>query len=563
MARSPLVCSAAALLLVACGPATDTPDGQDTDSAPIEDTDLPGFTFPNDDDASLILTVTQPGIGAPQGAVDLRAVFVETRRDIFNLAECMANQQDAICFDDLPTTLDSYIKLSKQPQTLWDEIQTRDIGPGVELGPYRAKARNYDDVRVYFALSAGDPPEPGERLDLAIGPGEWGERFIGPEVLTAPDEMVVTSPDVTRRHTFPGSDAIPLRWEPGEGEVYLTLLSTMESRLYRLEDDGAFDLDLAPLNLWDGGEVRLALSRITTERIDVDGHTITAMIRRDQWIVGDYRDVDGVELVPADTCAVAEYMASVGPGTYWGTVESYTNDHNPGSNGCTNFNASGQDGVVPYLVQPWERLGVSLTFSGGDASLYILEECNRTDTCLTGSDRSASGDTETVSWFNNSDEPVQTYIIIDSWGTNSGPFALEISSAVLVPDVLVDTCLEAMEQGPVGPGIYVGDTNFFVNQLDPMGTCGVSAPGGDGLVQVLLLPGQTLEASVDMPGANPSLYVLYNCAIAESCPAGSDANSNSQETVSYQNRTQGSELVYLVVDSSGATGQYELTIDIR
>lgn len=552
------------IFLLACGPtppigapSADT----DTNPSPGDDDDV---TVPNgnDDEASLALFLWPPRYGTPQPTVAFGGVFVETRRGFVNLAQCVAFP-DTYCAKELPDDADNWVDVFSFDEDLLDELLARDIGPSVTLGSYEASKLRVGALEVYFDPAAGGLPTAGAGLDLAFGPGEWGTVAIE-DAIQVPTPLEITSPETFTWHTFTDTAPVPFRWTPGgTGEVYLSILAAGNRRLYLLEDDGSFDLDLGGLGLFDAEEISIALSRWTTANVDIDGHELALQVQYDQWFYGAYRDLTGTELVPADTCQDAMGDLPVVPGTYWGTLDGFSNDLNPGNGGCTGFAATGQDAVIPYVMQPWEFLTVTQGMPGDDASVYLLTQCQDTTTCLDGSDSAQAGANETVTWFNQTDAELPLYIVVDSFGLNDDVFELSIDAVILETDLLVPTCIEAMQQGPAAPGIYTGYLGSNNNILDPTIDCDVSAPGGEGLVQILLQPGETLTATASMPGSDTVLYVLYNCSVVASCAETRDASTTASETISYTNASLGSEIVYLVVDAAGPTGQYIVDIEIN
>jgi len=153
--------------------------------------------------------------------------------------------------------------------------------------------------------------------------------------------------------------------------------------------------------------------------------------------------------------------------------------------------------------------------------------------------------------------------VLDAAIWTNSLFTLDIESTQLISDVLVDTCVEAMNQGSIGTGSYIGDMSGFSNILDTGPVGGPDAPGAEGLIQVELQPGQSLDTTVIMAGHDPVLYVLYNCAVAASLATSSDANSSIEEQILYTNQSAASELVYLVVDGAVSTGGYTFDLLIQ
>jgi hypothetical protein len=129
-----------------------------------------------------------------------------------------------------------------------------------------------------------------------------------------------------------------------------------------------------------------------------------------------------------------------------------------------------------------------------------------------------------------------------------------------------DACAGATSQAtPTAAGTYYTEYLPYTNLLNPgTGGCtGSSLPGSDSLTKVVVEPGQTLTATIQMPGGDPGLYLLYNCTNAFSCPAGVDARGDAVEVLTYANGSTGTETLYLVVDSKTGLRPYYLTLDLQ
>ncbi|MEO0604163.1 MAG: hypothetical protein AAF211_22190 [Myxococcota bacterium] len=339
------------------------------------------------------------------------------------------------------------------------------------------------------------------------------------------------------------------------GEVFLYVETPTRRRLQRLADTGSFDLDLSGAGLTDGDVVELVLGRWTRGEIIEDGRTVAVTLQRNQRIRGVWRSI-GVRdsLTVDDTCDDARDAAGIDDGFYEGTFAPPTNSLDPGPDGCTGRAAPGIDGIVPIDVRPQNELRVRFALPDADASLYLVTDCDDAGTCLVGSDQLGP---ESLTWVNESPDLVRVYAVLDVVGEATGDFTLDVQRRALGGDVFVNTCLEAIEQGPIGPGFFEGNLLDHANLLPtyPLdGPCGGERQAGEGIAAVVLGGGGTL--TVDATGSTPgtTIHVLANCSIAASCVA------SGVETLTYANPSPFERTVYIVVDAELGIDQYRLDV---
>ncbi len=129
---------------------------------------------------------------------------------------------------------------------------------------------------------------------------------------------------------------------------------------------------------------------------------------------------------------------------------------------------------------------------------------------------------------------------------------------------MVDTCAEAEPAYSTFPGSYYAEFTAFTDDLNPgLGGCTArSTPGPESMMPIDVGPGQTLTVNVEMAGADPSIYLLYNCNDAFSCPVGADLSQGPMESLAYQNTSSSVERLYIVVDSQTGLQPYFMGIDI-
>jgi len=555
-----------AWLLVACGSGPDNSGAaKDTDN-PVTP---PVTQVPGTDEGFVFLFETAPHFYDEAPNITLAGLFVEDDLGLENLVQCVAYKDSAWCAEQLPTQDGDYVVLRDYEDDMLTELEALDVGPEVHLGPYSAPKYELGGKMAYFRsdLYGIDAPEGSTDVSFGDADGRWG-AFVGEGIVEVPDQLILTEPPIMDYSMFEAGKPVEIRWEPGTtGEVYIAVLNWQEDRLYKVADDGAFDLDLDDLQLFDGDFVEIRVGRWGVAEFDHGGHELTVHYQRDQKIFGAYHDFEGrSEITPPNTCAEATAHPALEPGNYWGDLGPLSNTQGPGLvNSCTGFPAIGADGVYTIEVQNEEILDITYQLPQGDASIYLLRTCGNPQSCVTGADTwvGIGSQAETLSYHNQSGQTETLTLVLDAAVWTNSLFTLDIESTQLIPNVLVDTCLEAMSQGSIGTGNYVGDLNGFSNILDPGPFGGPDATGPEGLVQIELQPGESLDAAVNMPGHDPVLYVLYNCTVAASLAASSDANSSADEQIVYTNQSPASELVYLVVDGTISTGSYTFDLLIQ
>ncbi len=555
------------LALAACADGTggDPTDATDeTDDLPTgdddDDDDVQGPV--RDDDGSVVLASWGGFRDAPAASTVLAGLFVEDALGWANLAQC-ASMPQAFCATALPQNPGESVLVLPFDPSLIGSLTTRDVGEGVGLGPLEAERELVDGQTYYYgAWATAELPTGDLGLSLA---GDWGP-YAGSADVASPTPMEVTLPDPMALTEFFDSEPIHLAWTPGtEGDVFLMVTTLLEKRMYRLEDTGSYDLDLTPLGLPDRTDVDLVLGRWSSGSVDHDGHEVSLLVQSNQQLRGQWRTVGSrAELTVHDRCADAQAAPSAVSGNYFANLRGFSNDLDPLLfPACVGAPMTAGEGVFPVDLDPDHRLSVSYTVAE-DGGLYFVTDCNRVGTCFAGSNTIGGGWTESAQYINEGTETERIYVVLDGYlpGPIQSQANVDITIEALGGDILEPTCAEAMAQGPAQPGNYSGSIEGNADLLDP--ECVGASGGGEGLVQVYLLPEQTLTATVTTPGANPSTYLLYNCSIADSCFESQNTNPTpDSETITYQNLSGFSEFVYLAVDSAGSAGTYVLDIAIQ
>ncbi|MCA9492650.1 MAG: hypothetical protein KC621_22105, partial [Myxococcales bacterium] len=494
------------LALLACsgGPVPHT-DVDDT-GTPSGDDDDDDVTIPpvREDQGSLVVSAFLPWADVEQPSTLMTGVFVESRRNWINLAQCVSMPQ-AWCMSTEPKGPYDSIEVQDYDPSLIDDLATRYVGTEVALGPLVAPAARIEEQDKDYYFQGWDSADlPTGELGLHLS-GEWGP-YDGTADVIAPDPMVVTGLDPMTINEIYDSGPMHLTWEPGtNGDVYLLVDTPVERRLWRLDDTGSFDLDLAPYQLPDRTRVDLMLMRWGRGFVDHSGDEVDVIVQSIQPIRGLWRSIGGrAELTELyDECAEAETAASVQPGFYFAELSGYAADMDPTAQGCTTFSEPGNDGIIPVDLPAHTLLHVNFALPSQDSALYLLSDCNRPrNACLVGADEGLTGDNEEIQYLNDTEDPVRVYIVLDSFRRIQSVGYVDFTITPVGGDILHATCVDAMDAGPIDPGTYTGSIAGYADLLDPQ--CVANTTGGEGLAQISLLPDQTLTATVTAAG-NPTL----------------------------------------------------------
>jgi len=162
----------------------------------------------------------------------------------------------------------------------------------------------------------------------------------------------------------------------------------MDTKMWLLADDCETELAYND----DGGESLFSLIDYTFE---ADATIYVKVTGYSETTTGFYTLVaEGApEPQPNDTCEGAINLADLDP-TFDVDLCLYANDYNPGSDGCTGYNANGDDAV--YYVELEEGEGFSASMDGShDLAIYLVTDCSDLSTCVAGDD---SGNPEEITY---------------------------------------------------------------------------------------------------------------------------------------------------------------------
>ncbi len=126
-----------------------------------------------------------------------------------------------------------------------------------------------------------------------------------------------------------------------------------------------------------------------------------------------------------DTCALATgQTAPLVSGTYFTDFTSYTNQLDPGNNGCAGSASPGTESMSKVVVPSGQTLTVNIDMPGGDPTLYALYACTSPSSCAVGADNSV-GSTEGMVYENISSASETLYLVVDS-KTTLEPYFLTV-----------------------------------------------------------------------------------------------------------------------------------------
>ncbi|MBL8919285.1 MAG: hypothetical protein JNJ54_10520 [Myxococcaceae bacterium] len=240
-------------------------------------------------------------------------------------------------------------------------------------------------------------------------------------------------------------------------------------------------------------------------------------------------------------------------------------DYSGSGSGCAS-SAAGNDKVYSISIPSGQRLVVSVTPTGFDSSLSLVDGASAcaTRTCVANANASGTGTADTLTFFNSG--PTRTFfLIVDSTSsTTSGTF--DISAALQTP-VAGDVCTSptdltalpmntARGQSTTGLGAdYSGSGNGAV--------CSTASAGPDAVYSLVVPAGARGVFTVTPDaGFDPSLSIAVSVADCNSrtCAVGTNAaGASAAETASASNRTTAPTTLFAYVDStSTAGGQFDI-----
>ncbi|MCB9684915.1 MAG: hypothetical protein H6738_15645 [Alphaproteobacteria bacterium] len=558
----------ALLLAVGCsGPSTEETDTSSVDTD--TDTQVTGPT------TTLIDTAWPPGdLGSLNiihhvntGNVGVFGVFAKSAPNYVNLAQCAVSGNT--CVTGIPGDEDDWEDQDPDTDIQREDIHTRFMGYEITFGPYTM--RYQEDRRNgfgYYASNVSREELPEGWIGASWG-GQWSDYSSDADLdVSRPIDLVAPRPG---SNTFiTNGQFLPVEWVPtGKGIVTLTVGTRFDLyRVFHLEDDGYYDLDIDALGILDDTEeLTLTLTRWDRSSVNFEGNVVEMVAASDVWFTVDYANIGPRErLYAADQCDEARGLPSVTPGGWWGRLDFMTDNLRPTTcltSGSPLAKAWGKDALLRVEVPPKSVLNLDYNTLSESASLYVLTDCSTANSCVKGSDIDQNPNIhEFTNYFNSTEDPEELFIGLDTTGVDASNqptpgdtvWTLDVTVETLRDPLMFDTCLDALGQPQtLSSGGYFEEFVAYTDNLNPGngGCTHTSLNGADALMPFSLGPGQTFTVNVTSPGGDVGVYVLSNCNDVFSCVGGADAGTNQTEQLVLVNQGKATANLYLVVDSKG------------
>ncbi len=559
------IAAAMSLLMVACsGDSTSQTDDSDAaGTTPPPQVQLDDTGYAPGGMANFMLTHN-----VNTGRSMAYAVGASSHPGFVNLAQCAV--EDVPCLPLLPSSEDEFEDIDTDRDLDRTTIETTYLGLTVKIG--ETKLDYFTDPETGFGFYQAELlPEEWPAGDVGLKwTGSWlNYKGDADHVVSEPVEMQIPEPgeDIF----FHNGDVVPIEWVPtGKGAVFLVVATRFDlARMFRLEDDGYFEVVVDDLGFGtDTEEVTFTLSRWDTTTIRQYGHLVDVVSRSDAWFTGEYFHIGSRDRIhPSNRCNEAQGQLPLETGSYWGYL-SGGNNLDP-NNGCLSGNfadARGIDLMNRVDIPSKHAMTVEYNVYDESASVYLVENCNNQDTCIVGADDEEDPNLpEFITYFNLTSLDETLYLILDETTTMQSFFTLDLNIDPLFDPDFYNTCDEAQAAVPtIGNASYFEDFLGYGPNLNP-GTGGCtnsSLPGADMMTPLTLDSGQSVSIQLNMPGGDPAVYILYNCADEFSCPVGSDASLGNSESLFYMNASLGTENIYIVVDSKNGLKPFYMNVSI-
>ncbi|TNE90421.1 MAG: hypothetical protein EP330_07970 [Deltaproteobacteria bacterium] len=270
-----------------------------------------------------------------------------------------------------------------------------------------------------------------------------------------------------------------------------------------------------------------------------------------------FLDLEIETVLPAnlsDTCNGAPALAA---GRYAGTTVGLSDDYDPGTNGCTGTALAGPDGVLSVTLADLERVTVDLDMLGDNGALYMLTNCNQTNSCVEGADAGSGRETLT---FTNTTGSQQTYsLIVDSAGTG-GAFELEVLFESLQP-IGTNDCASVWQGTPLSEGLYAGTLDRAGDINDGL-DCGISADGDDTYAPIEVPADHAARLTYTQPDGDAVLLLVDDCRSGTCLDSANDTGVGGVESILVINTGTAPLTRYVNLDSIGAGGAFEFSYEL-
>lgn len=138
-----------------------------------------------------------------------------------------------------------------------------------------------------------------------------------------------------------------------------------------------------------------------------------------------YPLVDRMDFVPADQCTgvLPSHTLMTGSYSLQGDLSGFTNDTTPGAPSCTGYAAQGSDAFIPFHLEAGESLTAHYRQENDDGSLYYLDVCGNSDSCIVGADNTIEGQVETLSIINPAGGALDGTLVLDNYKAPGTPLS--------------------------------------------------------------------------------------------------------------------------------------------
>lgn len=563
-----------------------------SDDEPTEETAAPIATA---DTAEAIDTGWSPGdYGAFQvwtdretGETFVGAVAVQTTPGFVNLPQCLLSDvvptldNGTPCLPQLPQTPGDFVDFDPSARVDLEFLRTRYLGEEPGFGPFPANFIQDEDTQAVMYLGQANIEAVKDRTMGPAWGGNWPE-YIGEEDVFVTEQLEIISPEADSFTRFTNGSQFVIEWEPrGDGSGIITLEVSNGNfgfnRLYRLADDGLFALDVdslpwSPLSL--AQEVEFVLTRWDRSEIQRFGHVVDLSVTSSVTFSGEYLNVGPREpLRPANACPPAQGLLSLPAGQWWWPFDDLTHQQ-PTCTVPPEFEPQFPEAIYRVDLPPRTLLTLDYTAIGGDAILGLADNCPaRWDTCLdfvhqfnVNTIPDGFDQAEFLSYFNISDRVETLFVFLEAIPSIDGLnfYTFDVQIQELQSPELFNECGDVDPSVQLTSDVYYSQFTAFSNSLNPgAGGCTEkSAPGDDAMAPITIPAGYTLTVGIEMPGADPALYLLTNCNDAFQCPAGADTGADEDEQLSYRNDSGVDQTLFLVIDSATGLQPYFLSVNL-
>jgi hypothetical protein len=204
---------------------------------------------------------------------------------------------------------------------------------------------------------------------------------------------------------------------------------------------------------------------------------------------------------------------------------------------CSAWNESGGEVVYSLFLAEPAMFEASISGSGCDLDLAVLDQCDEDLGCLIVVDSGVQTNVPVSGQF---------YFVVDGYNGAACPFTFTINS-VAIPEP-VDFCATVED---VFGSYFTGTTCNGANNISSLGCNTYTENGLEYYYEIFMPAGSSFTADVTNT-ADGALWVVDACAEPFNCLAyADDTFTGETEVISYTNATANDVYVYLVVDSWG------------